>query len=96
MNFSDAGLCFLRAVNAPNAKTTSPIDANQLFEDLIDACPAVDCYWPLNFVSETKSKLIEAVGKLNKIHVFDRWEQIIAPKHMSLAFLDEFNYELCS
>jgi len=67
--------------------------ANQLFEDLIDACPAVDCYWPLNFVSETKSKLIEAVGKLNKIHVFDRWEQIIAPKHMSLAFLDEFNYD---
>jgi hypothetical protein len=29
MNFSDAGLCFLRAVNAPNAKTTSPIDAAQ-------------------------------------------------------------------
>lgn len=64
--------------------------ANKLYEDFISVCSAVDYYWPLNFVTEGKSKLIEAVGIQDKIHIFDKWDHIVAPKHMSLAFLDEF------
>lgn len=64
--------------------------ANKLYEDMISACTAVDYFWPLNAVTEGKSKLIEEVGARNKIHIFDKWEHILAPKHMSLAFLDEF------
>ncbi|PZQ97499.1 MAG: hypothetical protein DI539_29745, partial [Flavobacterium psychrophilum] len=64
--------------------------ANKLFEDMASACPAVDYFWPMNSITEGKSKLIEKVGMQNKIHIFDKWDQILAPKHMSLAFLDEF------
>lgn len=82
----------LGALTALKAQTTEKfvLIANELFEDMALACPAVDYFWPMNSVTEGKSKLIEKVGMQDKIHIFDKWDHILAPKHMSLAFLDEF------
>ncbi len=82
----------LGALTALKTQTTEKfvLIANKLFEDMASACPAVDYFWPMNSVTEGKSKLIEKVGMQEKIHIFDKWDQILAPKHMSLAFLDEF------
>ncbi|MEH3412267.1 glycosyltransferase family 9 protein [Phytobacter diazotrophicus] len=82
----------LGALTALKAQTTEKfvLIANKLYEDMASACPAVDYFWPMNSVTEGKSKLIEKVGMRDKIHILDKWEQILAPKHMSLAFLDEF------
>lgn len=64
--------------------------ANKLFEDMVSACDAVDYFWPLNTITEGKQKLIDAVRANNKFHTFDTWAHIVAPKHQSLALLDEF------
>lgn len=64
--------------------------ANKLFEDMVSVCDAVDYFWPLNAITEGKQKLIDIVRAKNKFHTFDTWAHIVAPKHQSLALLDEF------
>lgn len=75
-------------------KTRYPEDAfvfvtNKLYAELIDNSTAEVEHWDIHALTADQRFQIELANRFSRLHFFERWEQIVAPSHMTDAFISE-------
>lgn len=63
--------------------------AHKLYHDLIISSPMVSQYWDANALTEENIIDAEIARQEDKFHFLGRWEDIVASRHMTDAFIGD-------
>ncbi|MCT4704605.1 hypothetical protein MUA03_01605 [Enterobacteriaceae bacterium H16N7] len=69
----------------PNEETI--LISRGIYRELIEASSAVDAFWEFDKLTPEMLFDLELVKREGKLHVLATWEQILAPAHMTDAFI---------
>lgn len=66
---------------------------NKILKDLVESCPDIDEFWSMDQITDKRHEQLSAANINRKYHILDRWDHILAHRHMTDAFLADFGGE---